>query len=33
MSEVYLSREGYEKLQGELEELKLKERPSVQEFP
>ena len=29
MSEVYLSREGYEKLQGELEELKQKERPSV----
>ncbi len=29
MSEVYLSREGYEKLQGELKELKDKERPSV----
>ena len=29
MSEVYLSREGYEKLQGELKELKDKERPHV----
>jgi len=29
MSEVYLSREGYQKLQGELRELKDKERPSV----
>ena len=29
MSEVYLSREGYEKLQDELKELKVKERPTV----
>ena len=29
MSEVYLSREGYEKLQGELKERKDKERPNV----
>jgi len=31
MSEVYLSREGYQKLQGELRELKDKERPSVRQ--
>lgn len=31
MSEVYLSREGYEKLQDELKELKTKERPEVRE--
>ena len=31
MSEVYLSREGYEKLQEELKELKSKERPSARE--
>jgi transcription elongation factor GreA len=31
MSEVYLSREGYEKLQGELKELKEKERPTVRQ--
>ena len=29
MSEVYLSRDGYEKLQGELKELKEVERPTV----
>ena len=29
MNEVYLSRDGYEKLQEELEELKQKQRPSV----
>ena len=31
MSEVYLSREGYQKLQGELRELKDKERPTVRQ--
>jgi transcription elongation factor GreA len=31
MSEVYLSREGYEKLQGELQMLKDKERPTVRQ--
>ena len=31
MSEVYLSREGYEKLQDELKELKSKERPNARE--
>ena len=31
MSEVYLSREGYEKLQDELKELKESERPTVRQ--
>ena len=31
MSEVYLSREGYEKLQGELKGLKETERPAVRQ--
>lgn len=31
MSEVYLSREGYEKLQDELKELKETERPTVRQ--
>ena len=31
MSEVYLSREGYEKLQDELQELKGTERPTVRQ--
>ena len=31
MSEVYLSREGYQKLQGELQHLKGNERPSVRQ--
>ncbi len=31
MSEVYLSREGYQKLQDELQNLKGKERPSVRQ--
>ena len=31
MSEVYLSREGYQKLQDELQELKEKERPTVRQ--
>lgn len=31
MSEVYLSREGYNKLQDELKELKDKERPAVRQ--
>lgn len=31
MSEVYLSREGYQKLQDELQNLKGKERPNVRE--
>lgn len=31
MSQVYLSREGYEKLQDELQHLKGKERPTVRE--
>jgi len=31
MSEVYLSREGYEKLQSELKELKDTERPTVRQ--
>jgi transcription elongation factor GreA len=31
MSQVYLSREGYQKLQDELQELKEKERPTVRQ--
>ena len=31
MSEVYLSREGYQKLQDELQNLKAKERPNVRQ--
>lgn len=31
MSEVYLSREGYQKLQDELQNLKAKERPAVRQ--
>ena len=31
MSQVYLSREGYQKLQDELQQLKGKERPAVRE--